>query len=175
MRPIETRGTVAWELRLAASRGQFDGVVSDANQAYLTACTRLHRDSGTVLIYTRDAGHHTSGWFKNPDFERCRHLSLSFVEPGRPTEPRPRDLTLSRVWLNYFFTDTEQRLLWGEPPATLKGKAREVWHYRLFCDAYWEAIRPRGEVYSTEFTERGWKSHSELFGTPEPVSPLYPG
>lgn len=174
MKRIETRGTIAWELRLAASRGEFDGVVDDWNQAYLTACTRLHRESGSILIYTRDTGHHTSGWFKNPDYERCRHLSLSFVGP-LIGEPRPRDRALTQTWLDHFFSADERRLLWGEPPVTLQAQAREVWHYRLFCDEHWVAIKPRGEVYSTEFTERGWKSHSELFGAPEPVSPLYPG
>lgn len=37
-----------------------------------------------------------------------------------------------------------------------------VYHYRLFCDEAWKPIMPRGEVYSTQFTERGWKSFSDL-------------
>ena len=30
------------------------------------------------------------------------------------------------------------------------------------CDEAWKPIMPRGEVYSTQFTERGWKSFSEI-------------
>ena len=41
-------------------------------------------------------------------------------------------------------------------------KRAEVYHYRLFCDEGWQPIMPRGEVYSTQFTELGWKSFSEL-------------
>lgn len=28
----------------------------------------------------------------------------------------------------------------------------------------WEPIMPRSEIYSTEFTERGWKSCGEPYG-----------
>jgi hypothetical protein len=24
-----------------------------------------------------------------------------------------------------------------------------LWHYRLFCDFFWNPIKPRGEVYNT--------------------------
>lgn len=54
-----------------------------------------------------------------------------------------------------------QHLLWVEPPYSDEGKKMEVWHYRLFCDEHWQPIKPRGEVYNTQFTERGWKSFSE--------------
>jgi hypothetical protein len=34
----------------------------------------------------------------------------------------------------------------------------------VFCDERWQPILPRGEVYSREFTEKGWKSFSEMNG-----------
>ncbi|HKB46401.1 MAG TPA: hypothetical protein VKC57_01800 [Ktedonobacterales bacterium] len=169
---------VAAELRLAAATGTFDGTETLASQGYLNCCRGIHWGTGSVVIYTRDTGHHTSGWFKNPDYERCRHLSLSFFDPvaGTTRQPRPRDLKLSRAWLGLFFSAAEQRLLWGEPPVSRDAQWREVWHYRLFCDAQWCATKPRGEVYSPEFTERGWKSASELFATAGRIieSPLNP-
>lgn len=164
-------------MRLAAVGGTFDGRPTSASQAYLDRCRRVHRPSGTLLIFTRDTGHHTSGWFRNPDYERCLHLSLSFFEPGAsPLDRRPHDAQLARAWAALFFGDA-LRLAWGEPPVSPRARELEVWHYRLFCDQHWQPIHPRGEVYSSEFTERGWTSASELFaltGQPEPWSPLRP-
>jgi hypothetical protein len=57
-----------------------------------------------------------------------------------------------------------KRMLWCEPPYSEEGKQAGVFHYRLFCDVNWNPIMPRGEVYSTKFTELGWKSFSELHG-----------
>src|SRR5262249_14385874 len=56
----------------------------------------------------------------------------------------------------------------GMDPARLSaaltehGRKLDVWHYRLFCDPGWQPIKPRGEVYSRELTEAGWKSYSDL-------------
>jgi hypothetical protein len=114
-----------------------------------------------VLLFTRDVGHHTSGWFKNPDYERCYHLSLSFWDLERRVA-RPFEGRLARAWVRAFYRDWT-RLVWEES-ATLRSLPRlpEVRHYRVFCDARWQPILPRGEVYSREFTEKGWKSFSEL-------------
>lgn len=169
-------GQVAERMRAAARTASFDGRETPANTLYRERCTRIHRATGTILLFTRDVGHHTSGWFKNPDFERCQHLSLSFRESSTGI-PMARDLRLSERWVRAFFPDDSGRWLWGEPPVTERAKQLEVWHYRLFCDEHWQPIKPRGEVYSTEFTEQGWKSASELFETERRIieSPLYPG
>jgi hypothetical protein len=134
----------------------------------INACTADHIPSGTRLIFTRDVGHHSSGWLKNPDFERCLHLSLSFRDPETGTS-LPRNVKLSQEWCELFFGNNTRKLS-IEPPATPYGKASDVWHYRLFCNAQWFGIIPRGEVYSTELTEIGWKSWSEIYGEdPEEV------
>lgn len=159
---------------MAAATGEFDGRDSPQAGAYLRACRHLDNRAGTLLIYTRDSGHHSSGWFKNPDFERCLHLSLSFVEPWAWHRALPHNRKLAEAWARAFWGD-RFRWSWGEPPVTPDARRREVWHYRLFCDEHWRPIKPRGEVYSTEFTARGWKSASELWGAPPPESPLYPG
>jgi hypothetical protein len=134
----------------------------------IDAGTADHLPSGTRLIFTRDVGHHSSGWLKNPDFERCLHLSLSFRDPLTGA-CLPRNVKLSEEWCELFFGN-DIRKLSIEPPATPDGKAADVWHYRLFCTDHWLGIIPRGEVYSTELTERGWKSWSEIYGEePEAV------
>jgi hypothetical protein len=129
------------------------------------------RGTGIRIIFTRDEGHHTSGWFKNPDYERCFHLSTSFFNyDARELAPQSRKESLR--WVRLFYGD-DARYAWAEPPASPLGKRHDAWHYRVFCDAGWQPIKPRGEVYSLEFTELGWKSFSEL-GT-DVDSPLYPG
>src|SRR5690606_31231568 len=67
--------------KLRALRGLYDGKVNPRNMALMRACTHLYAvapDVSACLIYTRDVGHHSNGWWKNPDYERCRHLSISF-------------------------------------------------------------------------------------------------
>lgn len=126
---------------------------------YFVRCRWTFGALGTQAVFTRDTGYHTSGWWKNPDYERCRHLSLSFFEPNG--EPRPRDRVLTTLFLDGLF-GANKRLLWCEPPYTEHGKRYDVWHYRLFCNPSWEPILPRGEVYGRELTEGGWKSFSDV-------------
>jgi hypothetical protein len=54
----------------------------------------------------------------------------------------------------------DARLTWIEAPATPEGRALGVWHYRLFCDAGWQPLKPRGEVY-TRRMPADWLSFSE--------------
>lgn len=131
----------------------------------------FHVPTGTQLIYTRDIGMHTAGWLKNPDYERCLHLSLSFwyvpgdvlMPSGSHVEmyPVPRDVKLSKEWVDLFFGESK-RYLWAESPKSDYGRKMEIWHYRVFCDEAWQPIVPRKEVYSREFTEAGWQSFSEI-------------
>lgn len=120
---------------------------------YFQACRWFLEKYGCTLIYTRDIGHHSSGWWKNPDYERCYHLSLSW--------PGGRSRKAFNAVINHLFGPFK-KWIWTEAPFSEEGKKNEVWHYRLFCDEHWRPIKPRGEVYSKQFTERGWKSFSEL-------------
>lgn len=149
---------VAGDMRARAMRGLYDG--TEATASLLDYCRGWHPSTGTLLLFTRDVGHHSSGWWKNPDYERCWHLSLSFFDP-ETNERAPQDKKLAAEWLTAFYGD-ERRKLWCEPPYSDEGKASDVWHYRLFCDERWRPIVPRGEVYTREFTEVGWKSYSDL-------------
>jgi len=165
----------AASMKKAAAAGEFDGRQSAKAMTYIRHCRRIHQPTGTVVIFTRDTGHHSSGWFKNPDYERCLHLSLS-PAPQLLIVPSLQRAELSRktaaLWVRAFFGD-DMRHAWEESPKTPQGRERGVWHWRVFCDAAWQPMSPRGEVYSTELTEAGWKSASELGR--EIVSPLVPG
>jgi hypothetical protein len=130
---------------------------------YLDRCRHDDYRTGTRLIFSRDTGHHSSGWLKNPDYERCWHLSLSplpsvICVPGRLAE---LDKRMAARWVRAFFADDVSKV-WAEGPFSAIGKAHGVWHWRLFCDEHWEPILPRKEVYTREFTEAGWRSASEV-------------
>jgi hypothetical protein len=114
------------------------------------------------LLFTFDVGYHTSGWWKNPDYERCFHLSIASLAAILDTDAIPEldDATRQR-WVKAFFPDTT-RLLWVEPPYTVFGMRAQAYHYRLFTDENGVPLLPRGEVYSRELTEAGWKSFSEV-------------
>lgn len=123
-----------------------------------------------TIIFSRDVGHHTGGWFKNPDYERCFHLSLSFsgsdggmLSTSRRIERAPQIHALAEKLCRLFYGH-DVKYIWAEPPFSKLGKQYQVWHYRAFCDEHWKPIKPRGEVYTREFTEKGWKSFSDLYG-----------
>jgi hypothetical protein len=168
------KASVASKMRTAAWLDTFDGLMTVRAQRYMDAATAFHAPSGSFLIFTRDTGHHTSGWFKNAEFEQCFHLSIHFTEPFDKSQPSQFDKSLTAEWCELFFRENA-RNVWIESAKTPEGQSLDVLHYRLFCDEHWQPIFPRGEVYSTEFTEKGWKSWSDLHAdAPEP-SILYAG
>jgi hypothetical protein len=114
---------------------------------------------------------HSIGWWKNPDYERCEHLSLSFRYADGTAAPH--DHKLGRAWALAFFGE-HARKLWVEPPYSPYGKQWDVYHYRLFVDPAWKPILPRKEVYTLEFTALGWKSWSELHAPGEIISETQP-
>lgn len=118
----------------------------------------------TQLVYSRDTGHHSSGWLKNPDYERCYHLSISFASYSalrQDFDYAPFQKELGRLWLDMIFTPEQRRCLWEESAKSPEGIIMDVRHYRVFCNEYWQPIVPRGEVYSKENTPMGWQSWSE--------------
>lgn len=151
--------------RLRAQRGFYDGRADDRNMKLLRQCSHLYAINPVCsarMIYTRDAGHHSHGWWKNPDYERCLHLSMSFcVNPSdAPLPYMPKE---AEKIAGAFFGDDASKC-WVEPPCTPEGKRNGVHHYRLFCDEGWQPILPRGEVYDRRDTPADWKSFSEIHG-----------
>lgn len=158
--------SIATLMRLNAWRSTFDGTMSPRAEWYVTRiCRRIDATTGTVLIFTRDTGHHTSGWMKNPDYERCLHLSLTAIPPRivlpSGAQRVELDTKTKAAWLRAFF-GAEARYTWEESAKSREGERAGVVHYRLFCDAAWVPLMPRGEVYSSEFTEKGWRSASQV-------------
>jgi hypothetical protein len=157
---------LAMAARLVAQRGSYNGLMTPVNQAYIAQCRHIYKhapDLLAMLIFTRDFGMHGIGWWKNPDYERCYHLSLSFQgRSGARHELLDQDHKRSKAWCEFFFGDNT-RYLWVEPPYSAHGHAHDIWHYRLFMAPDWRTpILPRKEVYSREFTEAGWKSWSDI-------------
>lgn len=159
-RPLQTADDLAREMRFQASFGVWDGARGETE--YFKACRRVHLPTETQLIFTRDVGYHTSGWFKNPDYERCFHLSLSFWDFAAYPTMRTRFAVRSEIdrWVSCFFPN-EQRFIWEESAHSDEGKRKGVTHFRVFCDVQWQPILPEGEVYSTLKTELGWLSWSD--------------
>jgi len=150
---------VAKEMRRVAMTGLWRG---DGLSDYMQRCHGYHRPTGTKIGFTRDHGAHSGGWWKNPDYEYCFHLSLSFHDPDTGEAVGDRDVKLTQAWVEAFYGDNK-RLVWAEPPHSDYGKKLDTWHYRLFVHDDWKtALLPRKEVYSREFTEAGWKSWSEV-------------
>lgn len=147
-------------LKHRACSGVLDGTNTLQNKQYNNYCSGHQLKSGITFIFTRDVGMHSCGWWKNPDYERCYHLSLSFRHP-LTNIPVPHVKKVANLWVDRFYGDDKNKI-WCEPPYSREGKILDVWHYRLFCNPAWEAILPRKEVYTKEFTERGWKSWSEV-------------
>lgn len=144
-------------MKVHAESGLFSGKSIEHRLPYFDNARQQHYESGTSLIYTRDSGHHTSGWWKNPDYERCYHLSLSFWD-FKHLAPRPFEHKQAKLWVQAFYGNWI-RYIWEEGPA--QKLDAEVRHYRVFCDLQWQPIIPRGEVYTREFIEAGWKSWSD--------------
>lgn len=135
-------------VKYAASKTMWNGIGPVPE-----SCRWLLERYPATIIFTREEGYHSGGWWKNPEYERCWHLSISFRGENEPK-------ALRQIIDNLF--GPYERLIWVEPPYSPEGKRNNVWHYRLFCDKNWIPIKPKGEVYNTQFTEKGWKSFSEL-------------
>ena len=138
------------QIKYAASIGIWNG---KDNSMYFESCRWLLERYPATIVFTKESGYHTGGWWKNPEYERCWHLSISFRCGS--------EVKVCRKIIDFLFMPYE-RLIWVEPPYSEEGKKLNVWHYRLFCDENWQPIKPKGEVYNTQFTEIGWKSFTEL-------------
>jgi hypothetical protein len=174
--PLRQRGLtelslsqLAADLRLSASKAAPHMGYGVPDGRFVRVLPR----AGIVVLFTREAGMHASGWFKNPQFERCYHLSLSFRDPATG-EPAPFDQYVAERFARAFFAD-HVRHAWVETAKTDHGRLLGVVHYRVFCDEGWQAFSPHGEVYSRELTEAGWQSWSDLHGNAPEPSPLHAG
>jgi len=132
---------------------------------YFKKCCFFYVPDCAEIILTRDIGYHTGGWWKNPDYERCFHMSMSFKDPIY-FEPKPHDEKVAGEWLELLFAGAKS-FVWVEPASSQEARRLDVRHYRLFVDEKGQPILPRDEVYTRHFTERHWKSFSEVMAKEE--------
>lgn len=168
--PLRSRGLSELKLSQLATDLRLSAAQAPPHRGYGIPdqrCARWLRSAGLMLLFSRDESMHSCGWFKNPQFERCYHLSVSFRDT-ESLEPVPHDLYVSERIARAFFQDNVRKA-WTESPKSDFGRMLGVLHYRVFCDENWEPFFPQGEVYSRELTEKGWQSWSDLHGdAPEP-------
>lgn len=146
--------------QVAATAGVYNGVPEQTGLV-LRRCRWFHTKLGAMVIFTRDAGMHTSGWWKNPDYDKCLHLSLSFwdMESG---QPRGFDGAEAGRIVTAFY-QRDRKKLWAESPFSPDGKRIGVWHFRLFMKPDWsEGIIPKREVYTRDEIPSGWRSWSDV-------------
>jgi hypothetical protein len=162
---FETLETLVPFAKARAQRYLYDGRCGPRAEFIMRRCShewRLTPFESVWIIYSRDVGHHESGWWKNPGYERCLHLSVSFLTWISRT-PLPYIPKVAERIGRAFWGD-DVRKSWIEGPYTPQGRTCDVHHFRLFCDPAWSPIQPRGEVYSRENTPSDWRSFSEIYG-----------
>jgi hypothetical protein len=122
-----------------------------SSRHYLIADSLTEPGRETAIILTYDVGYHSSGWWKNSDYDKCLHLSVahpnhSGLVGARPDAPSEKEV---QAWAKAMFGD-EVRRTWTEPPASAFDAHREtgVAHVRLFLNKAGEPITPKGEVYN---------------------------
>lgn len=146
-------------MKVHAMRGFFDGSDSALLKPYFNLSKQIHEPTGTSLIFTRDVGMYKSGFLKNPDYDNCHHLSISFWDF---TKEQPvaqgYDFKTAEAWVRAFY-GKHTRYVWEESASPESDI--QVRHYRVFVDPMWFPIIPRKEVYSKDFIEKGWKSWSD--------------
>lgn len=111
----------------------------------------------TRVMMTLNVGTHASGWWRNSEYDRCLHLSISHpVKVPGSLRGGLEEASLAEVqaWARAAFPD-HYRMTWTEPPAkvfdqdVLANRRRPgVWHVRLFLDRNNQPIQPEGEVYN---------------------------
>ncbi len=133
---------------------------SNIHCPYFQKCQHFEPLTGTNLIFSRDEGHHSSGWWKNPDWERCFHLSICFRGQNDVRKIQPFDEALAKVWVLHLYGPW-RRFIHRESPRSDEGKQLKVHHFRVWANRNWEPLIPQGEVYSRDKTPRGYKTTSE--------------
>lgn len=152
---------------IARTLPEYDGDI-EHNQWIIEACSHVMLIEGVavVVILTRD-NLVKMGFWKNIDFARCLHLSISFRDPCTNQTVPWCNATAKRIVAAVFGIDA--RLTWWEPAYTPEGKFRGVQHWRLFYSPNWSMpIHPKGEPHTLN-VPFGWNEWTEYQAdTPTP-------
>jgi hypothetical protein len=99
----------------------------------------------TSLALTFDTGYHSCGWWKNGNYDRCWHLSVSHPTEIQLETPDEKEVYTwaSLLWGN------DARKAWIEGAASVFDPHRlpNVVHARLWVDEHDQPVIPEGEVY----------------------------
>lgn len=140
-----------------AKTGEWHGEIESE---YFDACRRFNGGFGVASILTRDVGYQKAGMWQNPDFDRCLHLTLAFFQPGTVNPTAQHHSVATAIIKKMFFPHV--KWVWIEPPYSERDRSHDVWHYRLFCDERWQAMRPPSDDAAKELTAKGWKSFADV-------------
>lgn len=163
--PLGRRQIRAWRRHAFAHPWRGDRLLTDPRHLVdTTAITEPGRPVRLMLSF--DVGYHASGWFRNSDWERNLHLSLSHPRPELPalwTPGKPEigvgpgpSMQLetvgdaeARAWGRAVF-GADAPKAWFEPAASPLDphRAPNVVHLRLFYDPGMRPFIPRGEPYA---------------------------
>lgn len=158
-----------------ARNNPYNGLQVDLTRHSFLTTALLEPDRPTRICLTYDFGTHASGWWRNSDYDRCWHVSISHPQEnrlaisrigtpeglleiqsphplhgkqfvGQVVEPPSDEET--RAWARAAFPH-HYRWCWIEPPASRLDPYRlpGVSHVRLFLNQQDQPIKPEGEVY----------------------------
>lgn len=135
------------QMRRKAMARPWDGqsLPPDDQRWLTTGLTEPHRP--TSVLFTFEFGAHGCGWWRNSDYDRCQHLSVTHLT-GLGHVQAPTDAEV-RAWARAAFGKYVV-WTWTEPPASTLDPYRlpGVAHVRLFLDKQDHPILPEGEVYT---------------------------
>lgn len=113
------------------------------------------------ILLTFDKGPHSSGWWRNSEYNQCWHVSIVGIRPPESRllvnqTPKFEEVPQAerRAWCRVIFGDEDVKKAWNEPPASALDAYRDApassstWHTRVFVDRDGHSIIPQGEVYS---------------------------
>lgn len=167
LEPLPEHGELVRRMAVKAMTGWFEGTMESlaAFAATEDLPSRSNPDEIWVrLLLSRDRGHHSSGWWRNAEYEYCWHLSIS----SRPAvEARMAIIGLredvgyvdlprvEEVYWGRLFFGGHASMVWHEPggtdprlPAQDRHRNKAISHLRLFLDPEtFEPFIPKGEVY----------------------------
>jgi hypothetical protein len=106
-----TKPSIVEQMKTRAElfKGRFPSRSDAEGLAIVNACLAQYEQPGliTTLIYTIDDGMHSIGWWKNPEFARCWHLSVAYWYPDQTVAPKQEKASLE--WIELFFRENEKQ------------------------------------------------------------------
>lgn len=118
---MDSRETLIKAMKKRAERGAI--INGNLETRYFHDARKVHHETGSLLIYTRDV----------EGDERSYHFNISFWDLERET-PRAFDSDIADDFVRLFFSD-HLALVWEQREIV---PGIELRHYRLLCDANWK-------------------------------------